>query len=48
MSTLALRRKARQLWNNPAYQRQWIRSVLRLDKNWLLAEQKQRLSESTR
>ena len=48
MSTLALRRKARQLWDTPHNQRQWVRSVLFLGNKWLLAEQKQRLSESTR
>jgi len=36
MDTLELRRKARQLWNDPTMQRKWLRAVLQLGDRWLL------------
>jgi hypothetical protein len=39
MTTLALRRRARELWNTPHNQRKWVRSVLQLSEKWLLAKQ---------
>ena len=39
MTTLHLRRRARELWDSPSYQRQWVRSVLQLSEKWLLAKQ---------
>lgn len=38
MTTLTLRRRARELWATPYLQRQWVRSVLRLGDRWLLAQ----------
>lgn len=47
MTTLQIRRKAREIFKtydaSPAviqqYQRKWVRSVLKLGPNWLLARQ---------
>lgn len=38
MSTLELRRRARQLWSSRHNQRAWVRSVLALGNRWLLAQ----------
>jgi hypothetical protein len=43
MSTLHLRRRARELWDTPHNQRAWIRSVLVLGNKWLLAEKQQKI-----
>lgn len=43
MATIHLRRKARELWDVPAYQRQWVRSVLMLGDKWLFANHVQKI-----
>lgn len=42
MSTLALRRHSRELWQCPKLQRKWVRSVLRLGDKWLYANHVER------
>jgi hypothetical protein len=44
MSTLALRRRARELWDTPHNQKAWVRSVLQLGNKWLLSSNVQRLN----
>lgn len=44
MTTLHLRRRARELWDTPYHQRQWVRSVLQLGEKWLLSSQIQRIN----
>ena len=52
MQTQELRRKARKLYNNEMVsdsvnqhnQRKWVRAMLKLGENWLLAKQVQRIA----
>ena len=52
MQTQKLRRKARELYNNSMVsdsvnqynQRKWVRAMLKLGENWLLAKQVQRIA----
>jgi hypothetical protein len=44
MSTLHLRRRARELWDTPHNQKAWVRSVLQLGNKWLLSSNVQRLN----
>jgi hypothetical protein len=44
MTTLHLRRRARELWDTPHNQKAWVRSVLQLGNKWLLSSNVQRLN----